>query len=138
MQTHVDRPAVESLSCARDRVGSALLVLAAVGALVGGSLGIVDLGDAGSQVQWYATWHAFGLLTFAGIFLLLAVRPRSYPGIWELAIVNKAALGTAWFFERAADHAADGVVDIVLVVVLVVAYTLTRAWTGWHRRIRHA
>jgi hypothetical protein len=138
MQTHADRPAVDALNCARDRLGSALLVLAAVGALVGGILGITDLGDVGSQVQRYTTWHAFGLLTFAGIFLLLAVRPRSYPGIWELAIVNKAALGTAWFFERDADHAADGVVDIIRGGVLVVAYTLTRAWTGWHRWIRHA
>ena len=35
------------------------------------------------------TWRLLGFGTFAGLFALLAYRPRYYAGVWELAIANK-------------------------------------------------
>jgi hypothetical protein len=58
--------------------------------------------------------------------VLLARRPRAYPGVWELAILNKVALTiTALFTGDGTVLAADG----VLSALLVAAYVLARGWS---------
>ncbi|WP_255681405.1 hypothetical protein [Natrinema sp. SYSU A 869] len=81
------------------------------------------------------TWRLFGLLVFAGIFLLLASRPRLYPGIWELAIFHKASTATYLFTfaSDAPDATITAMVDGVLAVAIVVAYLLVRADRNWER-----
>ena len=73
---------------------------------------------------------------FAGLFVLLALRPRAMPGVWELAIFDKAALtltAMTWLSAEppVADAAVVVTVDGALTVLLVAAYLLTRAWTAW-------
>ena len=47
-------------------------------------------------------WRMYGLLVFAGLFTLLAVRLRRLAGVWELVIFHKAATAiTAYLLARA-------------------------------------
>ncbi|MFC6763815.1 hypothetical protein [Natrinema soli] len=81
------------------------------------------------------SWRLFGLLVFAGIFLLLAARPKLYPGIWELAIFHKAATATYLFAVTSdvPEAAATAALDAGLAILLVVAYLLGRADRNWER-----
>ncbi len=117
----------------RDRIARILLVVVAIGA-IGAAVGAVGIvADAGPMTRMVETWRLLGFVVFAGIFLLLAYRPRGYAGIWELAILNKlgltiAALAYGTETEGAAAAlAADGVVTLLLVT----AYILSRGWRAW-------
>ena len=44
------------------------------------------------ELKVLEAWRAYGLVVFAGLFILLALRPRAMRGVWELAIFDKAAL----------------------------------------------
>lgn len=117
----------------RDRVARVLLVLGAVAALAGGVSMIPDYTALpGAEVE--RVWRSFGLVVFAGLFLLLAWRPRGLPGVWELVIFHKAALTVAGMFwlSGEVDGAGELVVsDGVLTAVLVGCYLLTEGWTAW-------
>jgi len=74
------------------------------------------------------------LLVFAGLFVLLAFRPRRSPGVWELVIFLKTAVAvTAAVFVGggARDAATVAAADGVLTVVLITAYFLSRGYSGW-------
>ena len=47
---------------------------------------------ANDSTRGVEVWRMYGLAVFAGLFVLLALRPRRYRGVWELAIANKLAL----------------------------------------------
>ena len=74
-----------------DRIAPALMLLAAFGALSSfvGAVGTVY--SAAPDTQVAESWRMWGFLVFAGLFTLLALAPRSYPGIWELVILHKTA-----------------------------------------------
>jgi hypothetical protein len=119
----------------RDRVGRALMSVAAAGAVVAfvGSIGAVQA--AGPETASVETWRLFGLLVFAGMFALLAARPRASAGLWELALFHKAAMAIASLFLAGAREAVSaGAVDAVLAILIAVAYVLTRGWMAWRRR----
>jgi hypothetical protein len=64
---------------------------------------------------------------FTGIFVLLAFWPRRYPGLWELVILNKAALTIveALLIRNNATNALSAAVaDGILTIVLIAAYIL--------------
>ncbi|ELZ05227.1 hypothetical protein [Natrialba asiatica] len=118
---------------------SSLLLLAALGAVYAFGTSITAVRTAGPEAVVAESWRLFGLLVFAGIFLLLAVRPRLYPGIWELAIFHKAVTATYLFAfaSDAPDATSTAIVDGVLAVVIIVAYLLVRAdrnWEGFRSR----
>jgi hypothetical protein len=120
------------------RLASGLLTLAAISALGSAVGGITDLVAADPPVKVLEAWRAYGLVVFAGLFALLALRPWAMQGIWELAIFHKAALTltalTWWSAEPpVADAASVVTVDGALTVLLVAAYLLTRAWTAWRQ-----
>ena len=120
----------------RRRLASGLLALAALSALGSAADGIADLAAADPQLKVLEAWRGYGLVVFAGLFTLLALRPQAMRGVWELAIFHKAALTlTALAWRSAdppvADAAAVVTVDGALTVLLVAAYLLTRAWTAW-------
>ena len=77
----------------------------------------------------------FGFAAFAGLFALLAWRPRGYPGVFEIVIANKAALAILGITVLAsADGASEFVVfDGGLSIALVAAYVLVDGWTAWRR-----
>ena len=68
-----------------------MMLLAALGALFAflSSIGVTIAAESGTKVV--EGWRMYGFLVFAGLFVLLALRPRHYPGAWEPAIFHKAA-----------------------------------------------
>jgi hypothetical protein len=76
-------------------------------------------------------WRMVGYLAFTVIFILLAMRPRRHPGLWELSFFHKA--GVAAFLVAIAPTASPGVVvlDAVLALVIGVCYFLTRGYLAW-------
>ncbi|MGW5671734.1 hypothetical protein [Micromonospora sp. NPDC003776] len=122
----------------RDRVGRVLLWLAAAGAVAAalGAYGAVaDAEPAGTVVE---TWRAYGFVVFAGLFALLAVRPRGQRGVWALVIFHKVAMTvTALAYTRNPAIEGTGTIlawDGALSVLLVLAFVLCRGWLAEPRR----
>ncbi len=123
------------------RMASALMGVAAVAAALSAVFALVDLGAVDAQTAVVATWRAYGLVVFAGLFALLAWRPLSYPGVWELVIFHKVALTLTALVYAAGEGVADtGTIllwDGALSVVLVLAYLSCRGWSSWRRPHHH-
>ncbi len=120
----------------RKRIGTALMILAALAALyavvtaVGAAL---SAGPDTKQVEW---WRAVGFLMFTGVFILLAVNPRKYPGLWELTIFNKLLLTVvevSLIQENATNAQFSAMADGVLTVILIAAYWLSEGYKSWKR-----
>ena len=77
----------------RDRVATGLMLLAAIGAFISFVTSINSVATASPATQVVESWHMYGFVVFTGLYVLLAFWPRRYPGIWELSILDKAALG---------------------------------------------
>jgi hypothetical protein len=109
--------------------------LAAAGALVSFATGIGRTMDAGPATQAVEVWRTIGFAAFAGLFALLAWRPRGYPGVFEIVIANKVALAVLGLTVLAsADGASEFVVfDGILSIALVAAYVLVDGWTAWRQ-----
>jgi hypothetical protein len=119
----------------RDRVGRVLLWIAAVGAAGAAVSAISTVLGAGGTTKVVETWRLYGFVVFAGLFVLLALRPLAYRGVWELAVFNKLAL-TATALAYAAHGGISGTGSIIawdggLSLVLIVAYVCCRGWTAW-------
>ena len=119
-------------SSGRDLVGRGLMWLAAVAAAASAVSAVATVAGADDSTRVVESWRMYGFAVFAGLFVLLALRPRDYRGLWELVILNKAALTfTGLFFLGSASGAGTVVVwDGALTVVLVVAYVCCRGWTA--------
>ena len=109
------------------RVLMGIAALAAAASAVG-AIGAVR--DADAAIKMIETWRGYGYLVFAGLFALLALRPRRYRGVWELVIFNKIGLTvTAVIFGSAVLDTATVIVwDGGLSVLLLVAYVGCRGW----------
>ena len=120
----------------QDLLGRGLMALAALGALAAFYASINAVRLAPAETVWVETWRMFGFIVFAGLFGLLAVRPRLSAGVWELAFFHKLAMGvSALFLTGAREAASAGLIDAVLALLIAIAYVLTRAWTAW--RVNH-
>lgn len=116
----------------QDILGRMLMALCCLGAIGAFYTSISAVRMAGDLTVWIETWRMFGFLVFAGMFALLAWRPRCSAGIWELAFFHKAAMGISSFFLSTAQEAfASGVIDLVLTILIVAAYICTRGWQSW-------
>ena len=116
----------------QDCLGRGLMWLAALGALSAFASGFAAVNSATPQTIWVETWRMFGFLVFAGMFVLLALRPRNSAGVWELAFFHKAAMAVSALFLSGAQGAAmAGTIDAVLAVLIALAYILTRGWMAW-------
>lgn len=116
----------------QDILGRALMALACLGALFAFYSSIATVRAASTETVWVETWRMFGFLVFAGMFALLAVRPRLSPGIWELGFFHKAAMGVSMLLlPKASEAITAGTVDAVLAVLIAVAYVCTRGWRSW-------
>ncbi|MRR31351.1 hypothetical protein EG834_13750 [bacterium] len=120
----------------RDIAAAVLMILAAVGAGYSfiSSIGVaLSAGAATQQVEW---WRVAGFLLFAVLFVMLAFGPRRYPGIWELVILDKAALTIVEFTlagNGASNASFPAIADAVLVVILLAAFFLSRGYASWMR-----
>ena len=116
----------------QDRLGRALMWLAALGALSAFASTFGTVSSATPETVWVETWRMFGFLVFTGMFVLLALRPRNSAGVWELAFFHKAAMAIfALFLSGAKEVAVAGAIDAVLAILIPVAYICTRGWTAW-------
>lgn len=126
---------VEAIPRWRRSVVTGILVLAALGALYAFVVAVSAVRAAGPETVVVESWRMFGFLVFTGLFLLLAFRPRAYPGVWELVIFHKAAV--AIFLVVGGSGATDGtavaVADGALALALVVAYLLVKGYQNWDR-----
>ncbi len=106
---------------------------AALYAFVAGIGVALGSGPDTQQVQW---WRELGYAMFTGVFILLAFWPRSYPGLWELVIADKAVLTVVEVVlagNDAANAVASAAADGILTVVLIAAYLLSRGYSSWRR-----
>jgi hypothetical protein len=90
--------------------------------------------DAGPETQQVETWRIFGFAFFACVFVLLAVWPRRYPGLWEVLIINKAALTVAEYVlvgQNAEGAGFAAIADLALTILLIAAYLLSRGYVSW-------
>ncbi|MEV4620133.1 hypothetical protein AB0J74_15675 [Asanoa sp. NPDC049573] len=129
----------------RDRAARVLLGLAAVGAAGAALTAAGTVLDADGATTVVETWRAYGLVVFTGLFVLLAISPRGYRGVWELVIFHKVAMTVTALLYAAhggiADTAAIIGWDGSVSVLLVGAYVLARGWTAapnWRRDPRPA
>ncbi|MEU9826743.1 hypothetical protein [Micromonospora chersina] len=132
------RPATTDGGGVRDRIGRVLLWLAAIGAVAAALGAYGAVADAEPAVTVVETWRAYGFVVFAGLFALLAVRPRGYRGVWPLVIFHKVAMTvTALAYTRNAAIEGTGTIlvwDGALSVLLVLAFVLCRGWVAEPRR----
>ena len=81
---------------------------------------------------WVEAWRTFGYLVFAGMFALLAFRPRASAGIWELTFAHKLAMVVfALWVGAVPESAFAGKVDLALIAMIGAAWWLCRGWKSW-------
>jgi hypothetical protein len=117
----------------RDRIAQSLLWVAAAGAGASAAASVSTILQASGATTMVETWRGYGYLVFAGLFVLLALRPHRYRGVWELVIANKVALAaTALAFAARGGIAGTGSIiiwDGGLSVLLIAAYVTCRGWS---------
>src|SRR5260370_30330835 len=112
------------------------MLLASVGAFIAFVSSISNVATAGPATQVVEIWRMYGFVVFTGLYVLLAFWPRRYPGIWELAILDKAALAISGFVllgRGVADAQTILTFDGSLAVITLIAYVLAKGYTGWTR-----
>src|SRR5262245_66583374 len=116
----------------RDRLGTVLLSVCAVGAIVSAIGAIGTVSAAGGATEAVETWRLVGFAFFAGIFSLLALAPRQLRGLWELTIAAKLALPVAGatFLRGSTDSTSFVIFDGIVTVLLVAAYVSMAGWTA--------
>ena len=126
----------KTVSPVRDRIAGILMLIAALGALLAFISSIGTAAAAGLDTQQVEWWRVFGFLLFMVLFVFLALWPRRYPGLWELIILDKAALTVVEFIlagHQAANAFSAAVIDAVLTVFILAAYLLSKGYTSWRR-----
>ena len=82
---------------------------------------------------WVEMWRTFAYVVFAGLFAILALKPRSSPGVWELTFGHKTAV--VLFGVRLGDQVPEVSlavkIDFLLVVLIALAWVLCRGWLSW-------
>jgi hypothetical protein len=118
---------------ASESVGRALLAIASTAAAAAAVAGLAAVADADPEVLMLETWRAAGLGVFAGLFALLAYRPRHYAGVWELVVLNKLVLTVVALTYGTGSQGADEIAlyDGILTAGLLAAYLLCRGWRAW-------
>lgn len=115
-----------------DRVGRGLLALCAIATLGAFASGVAVIAAAPDDRLMVEGWRTLGYLVFAGLWTMLALRPRSVPGVWELVFLHKIAVSVYAFLILGAPEAGTAaVVDSLLVVITAAAYVLCRGWESW-------
>ena len=120
----------------RDRVATGLMQLAMLGAFLSFVTSINTIATSSPATQVVEIWRMYGFLVFTGLYMLLAFWPRRSAGIWELVILDKAALGITGLVllgRGVADAKTILIFDGSLAVITIVAYVLAKGYAGWKR-----
>lgn len=128
----VTHPIVESPSRRADRIGRGLMWVNFAATLVAFADGVNRMVNATDDRLWVEGWRTFAYLVFAGLFALIAVRPRGQRGLWELILGHKTALVVfAVLLGNVPEARLAGLVDFALVLLTAMAYALCRGWRAW-------
>lgn len=117
----------------KDKLGRALMVLVVVLTIAAFVDGVMRMRIAPIDRIWIETWRTFAYLIFAGLFALLALRPRNSPAIWELTLAHKLAvtLFGLWLGNEVPEVSLAVKMDLALVVLIATAWVLCRGWLSW-------
>ncbi len=119
---------------AADLTGRALLALCALSTAAAFADGVTRV--AAAPAEWVLTefWRTTAYLVFAGMWALLAARPRSQRGMWELIVLHKALVTVHALLVLDLPGAAQTAwVDGALVAATVTAWVLCRGRLTWRR-----
>ncbi|MET0188021.1 MAG: hypothetical protein ABW212_03425 [Pseudonocardia sediminis] len=123
---------IAPVTSTRDRVGRILYALLSASTVAAFANGVVEASAAGSDTLFMQWWVTTAYLVFAWGFAMLALRPRSTPGLWEVVLLQKAAVTVIGFSNVDADGAVlKASVDLGLIVTMAVAWVLCRGWLSW-------
>jgi hypothetical protein len=115
-----------------DLIGRVLLGLLAASTLYAFVAGWQIVADDGDDRLWVDFWRTTAYLVFAGLFVMLALAPRTRWGIWELVFGQKLAVSIFGLTHITINEARlDASTDLGLVIVLAVAWVLCRGWRTW-------
>jgi hypothetical protein len=116
----------------RDTAGRGVMVLTALSTLVAFADGLRRIRAASDDRLWIEGWRTFGYVVFAGLFAVLAARPRRSPGIWELTFGHKLAMV---IYGAAIGDVFEAVIasriDLGVVVMITIGWVLCRGWESW-------
>jgi hypothetical protein len=117
-----------------DRIGRGLMGLDALTTLIPLISGILVLTTVPDDRIITEAWRTFAYAVFVGLWAVLAIWPRTLPGLWEVLIFQKTAITVFSLAMLSKPEAAQtAVVDSILVVTTVAAYILCRGWTPWQQ-----
>lgn len=121
----------------RDRIGRLILAAVVFLTLAAFADGLRSISIAKVDRIWVETWRTFAYVVFAGLFAILAMKPRSSPGIWELAFGHKTAvvLFGVWLGDRVPEVSLAVKIDFLLVVLILFAWVLCRGWLSWSFKV---
>ncbi|MBA2520450.1 MAG: hypothetical protein H0V24_12345 [Chloroflexia bacterium] len=120
----------------RDRIALVLMAVAVLGAVASFVFALPIVRDAPPETKVVEVWRMYGYLVFAGLFALLAIRPRLLPDLWELVIFHKLAMSVTALIlgpNQATGSETVAIADGILTIILIVAYVLSRGYTAWTR-----
>ncbi|EXF25558.1 hypothetical protein BG28_12955 [Nesterenkonia sp. AN1] len=127
--------AAEITASRRRATGRTLLIVSALGAAGFAGWSLAQLQLTTSETFLAEAWHAFGLIVFAGLFALVAWRPRAYPGLMELTIVHSIGMFVlALTNQEAAGATATMILHGLLALALLIAYVVLGCIKAWGRQ----
>jgi len=117
----------------REKFGRAFITIVALLTVAAFVDGVHRMVLAGTDRIWVETWRTFGYVVFAGLFTLLALRPRNMPALWELTMAHKlgVTLFGLWLGNDVPEVAVAVKMDFLLVVLIGSAWVLCRGWLSW-------
>lgn len=116
----------------RRATGRTLLIVSALGVAGFAGWSLAQLQLASSQAFLAEAWHALGLIVFAGLFALVAWRPRAYPGLMELTIAHSIGMFLlALTNQDAAGATATMILHGLLAIALLIAYVVLGSIKAW-------
>ncbi len=125
---------IDPVTSVRDRIGRILFALLSASTLVAFADGIGIARAADPDTFFMQWWRTLAYLVFAAIFALLAARPRSTPGMFEIVLFQKVVITVIGYLNiTVAEAPRDASVDLYLVLVMVPAWILCRGWVSWKK-----
>ena len=117
----------------RDRIGRLILAVVVLLTFVAFADGLRRMSIASADRIWIETWRTFAYVVFAGLFAILAWKPRTSPGVWELVLGHKTAvvLFGLWLGSHFPGVSLAVRIDLLLVVLISAAWVMCRGWLSW-------
>ncbi|UUZ81799.1 hypothetical protein LJK88_45770 [Paenibacillus sp. P26] len=116
------------------KIAKGIMWFCAIGAFAAFFTGFESAFSSENDHRIVELWRLLGFIVFTALFILLALRPSQYPGIWEVVIFHKLAMSVISFNllrDQVPDAGSVAIVDGILAVLLITAYFLSKSYTLW-------